>query len=78
MRLRAKEIRKTMGTFSVHAKDAEKGRRENEINQCLGGLPTRKLLKFRAVHLFTYYAINAVYILNLFKQLTTVGMLLLA
>ena len=42
--LRAKEIRKTMGTFSVDAKDAGKGKRENEINQCLGGLPTRKLL----------------------------------
>ena len=44
MRLRAKEIRKTMGTFSVDAKDAEKGKRENEINQFLGGLPTRQLL----------------------------------
>ena len=31
-----------------------------------------------AVHLFTYYAINAVYILQHLKQLTTVGMLLLA
>ena len=30
-----------------------------------------------AVHLVTYYAINAVYILQHFKQLTTVGMLLL-
>ena len=44
MGLRAKEIRKTMGTFSVHAKDAGKGKRENEINQGLGGLPTRKIL----------------------------------
>ena len=44
MGLRAKEIRKTKGTFSVHAKDAGKGKRENGINQCLGGLPTRKLL----------------------------------
>ena len=42
--LRAKEIRKTMGTFSVDAKDAGKGKRENEINQCLGRLPTRKIL----------------------------------
>ena len=31
-----------------------------------------------AVHLFTYYAIYAVYILQHFKPLTTVGMLLLA
>ena len=31
-------------TLSVYAKDAGKGKRENEINQCLGGLPTRKLL----------------------------------
>ena len=44
MGLRAKEIRKTMGTFSVDAKDAGKGKRENEINQCFGGLPTRKIL----------------------------------
>ena len=44
MGLRAKEIRKTMGTFSVDAKDAGKGKRENEINQCLGRLPTRKIL----------------------------------
>ena len=44
MGLRAKEIRKTMGTFSVDAKDAGKAKRENELNQCLGGLPTRKLL----------------------------------
>ena len=41
--LRAKE-RKTMGTFSVDRKDAGKGKLENEINQCLGGLPTRKIL----------------------------------
>ena len=33
-----------MGTFSVDAKDAGKGKRENEINQCLGSLPTRKIL----------------------------------
>ena len=32
-----------MGTFSVDAKDAGKGKRENEINQCLGSLPTRKI-----------------------------------
>ena len=44
MGLRAKEIRKGMGTLSVYAKDAGKGKRENEINQCLGGLPTRKIL----------------------------------
>ena len=31
-------------TLSVYAKDAGKGKRENEINQCLGGLPTRKIL----------------------------------
>ena len=43
MGLRAKE-RKTMGTFSVDAKDAGKCKLENEINQCLGGLPTRKIL----------------------------------
>ena len=43
MGLRAKE-RKTMGTFSVDAKDTGKGKLENEINQCLGGLPTRKIL----------------------------------
>ena len=36
--------RKTMGTFSVYAEDAGKGKRENEINQCLGSLPTRKIL----------------------------------
>ena len=30
--------------FSVHAKDAGKGKRENDINQCLGNLPTRKTL----------------------------------
>ena len=30
--LRAKEIRKTMGTFSVDAKDAGRGKLENEIN----------------------------------------------
>ena len=41
--LRAKE-RKTMGTFSVDAKDCGKAKLENEINQCLGGLPTRKIL----------------------------------
>ena len=44
MGLRAKEIRKTMGTFSVDAKDAVKCKRENDINQCLGGLHTRKIL----------------------------------
>ena len=44
MGLRAKEIRKGMGTLSVYAKDAGKGKRENEINQCLGSLPTRKIL----------------------------------
>ena len=33
-----------MGTFSVDAKDDGKGRRENEINHCLGGFPTRKIL----------------------------------
>ena len=33
-----------MGTFSVDAKDDGKGKRENEINQCLGDLPTRKTL----------------------------------
>ena len=33
----------TMGTFIVDAKDAGKGKRENEINQCLGGLPTCKI-----------------------------------
>ena len=44
MGLRAKETRKTMGTFSVDAKDAGKAKRENEINQCLGRLPARKLL----------------------------------
>ena len=33
-----------MGTFSVHAKDAGKGKRENDINQCLDSLPTRKTL----------------------------------
>ena len=33
-----------MGTFSVDAKDAGKGKRENELNQCLGGLHTRKIL----------------------------------
>ena len=43
MGLRAKE-RKTTGTFSVDRKDAGKGRLENEINQCLGGLPTRTIL----------------------------------
>ena len=32
-----------MGTFSVDAKDAGKGRLENEINQCLGGLPMKIL-----------------------------------
>ena len=30
--LRAKEIRKTKGTFSVNAKDAGRGKLENEIN----------------------------------------------
>ena len=44
MGLGAKEIRTGMGTLSVYAKDAGKGKRENEINQCLGGLPTRKIL----------------------------------
>ena len=44
MWLRAKEIRKGIGTLSVYAKDAAKGKRENEINQCLGDLPTRKIL----------------------------------
>ena len=44
MGLRAKEIRKSMGTLSVYAKDAGKGKQENEINQFLGGLPTRKIL----------------------------------
>ena len=43
MGLRAKE-RKTMGTFSVDAKDAGKGNLENEINQYLGDPPTRKIL----------------------------------
>ena len=43
MGLRAKE-RKIMGTFSVDAKDAGKGKLENKINQCLGGLPTHKIL----------------------------------
>ena len=33
-----------MGTLSVDAKDAGKGKRENEKNQCLGSLPTRKIL----------------------------------
>ena len=33
-----------MGTLSVYAKDAGKGKRENEINQCLGGLPTGKIV----------------------------------
>ena len=47
MGLRAKEIRKGMGTLSVYAKDAGKGKLENEINQCLGGLPTRKILNNR-------------------------------
>ena len=44
MGLGAKEIRKGMGTLSVYAKDTGKGKRENAINQCLGGLPTRKTL----------------------------------
>ena len=44
MGLRAKEIRKGMGTLSVYAKDAGKDKRENEINQFLGGLPSRKIL----------------------------------
>ena len=44
MGLRAKEIRKGMGTLSVYAKDAGKGKRENEINERLGGLPTRNIL----------------------------------
>ena len=44
MGLRAKEIRKGMGMLSVYAKDAGKGKRENEKNQCLGSLPTRKIL----------------------------------
>ena len=44
MGLRAKEIRKGMGTLGVYAKDAGKGKRENEKNQCLGSLPTRKIL----------------------------------
>ena len=44
MGLRAKEIWKGMGTLSVYAKDAGKGKRANEINQCLGDLPTRKIL----------------------------------
>ena len=44
MGLRAKEIRKRMGTLSVYAKDAGKGKRENEINQCLDVLPTRNIL----------------------------------
>ena len=40
-----KKYRKGMGlTLSVYAKDAGNGKRENEINQCLGGLPTRKIL----------------------------------
>ena len=43
MGLRAKE-RKTMGTFSGDAKDAGKGKQGNDINQSLGGLPTRKTL----------------------------------
>ena len=34
----------TMGTFSIHAKDAGMGKRENDINQCFGGLPTRRIL----------------------------------
>ena len=44
MGLRAKEIRKGMGTLSVYAKDAGKGKRENEKNQFLGSLHTRKIL----------------------------------
>ena len=46
MGLRAKEIRKGMGTSSVDAKDAGINEKNeiNEINQCLGGLPTRKIL----------------------------------
>ena len=43
MGFRAKE-RKTVGTFSVVVKDTGKGKLENEINQCHGGLPTRKIL----------------------------------
>ena len=34
-----------MGTFSVDAEDGGKGKRENEINQGLGGLPTRNSRK---------------------------------
>ena len=33
-----------MGKFSVDAKDAGKGKQGNDINQSLGGLPTRKTL----------------------------------
>ena len=44
MELRAEQKRNNMGKFSVDAKDAGKGKRENDINQCLGSLPTRKTL----------------------------------
>ena len=44
MGLCTREMKKGMGTLSVYAKDAGKGKRENELNQCLGGFPTRKLL----------------------------------
>ena len=49
MGLRAKEIRKGMGTLSVYAKDAGKGKRENEINKCLGGLPGAPNGTFRKI-----------------------------
>ena len=44
MGLCTREMKKGMGTLSVYAKDTGKGKRENELNQCLGGFPTRKLL----------------------------------
>ena len=44
MGLCTREMKKGMGTLSVYAKDAGKGKRENEKNQCLGSLPTRKIL----------------------------------
>ena len=53
-----------------------KQRRRAMTHRALGY--TVEIKQRTAVHLFTYYAIYAVYILQHFKPLTTVGMLLLA
>ena len=67
-------------TRDLQAKQAKVRRIQQKVINVLRFLIELLIVirKPMAVHLFTYYAINAVYILNLFKQLTTVGMLLLA